>query len=184
MSHSLKRKLSYSDLPTTHDGRRFELIRGELFVNPSPNKMHQRVSYRLQRQLEDYFHPRRLGEVFDAPTDVILTDHDVFVPDLAVAPLDDASERAIERPPLLVVEIASPSTKRLDRKLKFERYAELEVMHYWIVDAQKKRIDCFKLEKKTFVLSMVAEGDKRFDPPDFEGLSIDLEALWLPSPAS
>ena len=186
MSHSLKRKLSYSDLPeSANDGKRYELIRGELFVNPSPVPVHQRVSRRLARQLEDYFHPRALGEVFQAMTDVILTNHDVFVPDiLVVSRANHISSRGIERPPVLIVEIGSPSTFRLDRTLKFRRYAELGVAHYWIVDLKKQRIDCFKLEGESFQPRISAEGDATLGHPDFEGLTINVASLWLQSPAS
>ena len=186
MSHSLKRKLSYSDLPEpANDGKRYELIRGDLFVNPSPVPIHQRISRKLVRQLEDYFHPRGLGEVFQAPTDVILTDHDVFVPDiLVVSRPEHISQRAIEHPPVLIIEILSPSNSRLDRKLKFKRYAELDVAHYWIVDPSKQHVECFKLGGGAFHPRIDAEGDTYLDHPDFDGLKINVAALWSPSPAS
>lgn len=186
MSHSLKRKLSYSDLPEwPADGKRYELIRGELFVNPSPVPIHQRISRKLVRRLEDYFHPGGLGEVFDAPIDLILTDHDVFVPDiLVVSRAEHISQRGIEQPPVLVIEILSPSNARLDRKLKFKRYAELGVAHYWIVDPAKRRVECFKLEVGSFQPRISAEGNATLAHPDFDGLTIDLATLWAPSPVS
>ena len=49
-------------------------------MNPSPNLVHQRGVLSSHHQLAAYFHSRHLGEVFPAPTDVILTNHDVFVP--------------------------------------------------------------------------------------------------------
>jgi Uma2 family endonuclease len=116
MSVEPRRKLDYSYiLRTPNDGNRYELVDGELFVNPAPSRIHQRVSRRLQRQLEDYFHDRKLGEVFNAPLDVILTPHDVFGPDLLVVG-DPAhtTTRSIEKPPLLVVETLSPSTRKVE----------------------------------------------------------------------
>lgn len=57
-------KLDYSYiLGTPNDGQRYELVDGELFVNLAPTRIHQRISRRLQRQLENYFHDRKLGEV-------------------------------------------------------------------------------------------------------------------------
>jgi len=122
-----KRKLTYADLQITpDDGRRYELVRGTLLVTPSPRPRHQRISRRLTRLLEDYFTGIGRGEIFVAPTDVILTDEDVFVPDLlVVGDPSHVTERAIESPPLLVVEILSPSTRKQDRGIKAERYAEL-----------------------------------------------------------
>jgi Uma2 family endonuclease len=186
MAAELKRKLDYSDLRATpNDGKRYELIRGDVFVNPSPNPIHQRVSSRLQRQLEDYFHARRLGEVFAAPIDLILTDHDVFVPDLlVVSDPGHISKRGIEAPPLLVVEILSPSTRRVDRGLKSRRYAELAVEHCWIVDPVRERVECYRLESGSYQLRLEAEGTTALSHPDWDGLVINLDALWLQSPLS
>jgi Uma2 family endonuclease len=176
----LKRKLDYSDLQATpDDGKRYQLVHGALFVNPSPSPIHQRVSRRLERQLEDYFHPRSLGEVFDAPIDVILSAHDVFVPDLVVvADPSHISRRGIEKPPLLVVEILSPSTSSVDRGVKATRYAELGVQHYWIVDIDSRQIECYELQDGTFQLLIEAREDAPLMHPAWEGLVIDLAALW------
>ncbi len=180
MSIGIKRKLDYSDLQfTPDDGRRYELVRGDLLVTPSPSLTHQRVSKRLHRILEDYFESRSIGEVFCAPTDVILTPRDVFVPDLVVvADPSDTAERGIERPPLLVVEILSPSTRQADRGVKATRYAELGIEHYWIVDPEAKRIDCLRSESGAFRPVVEAQGNTTLTHPNWSGLEIDLAALW------
>jgi Uma2 family endonuclease len=180
MAPAPNRKLEYGDLAAMpEDGRRYELIQGDLFVNPSPNTMHQRVSRRLERQLEDYFHDRSLGEVFNAPVDVILTPADVFVPDLiVVGEPGHVSKRGIEKAPVLAVEILSPSTRRVDRGIKAHRYAELGVAHYWIVDPERRRLECYRLEAGAFQLVVAGEGDESLAHPDWDGLTIDLAALW------
>jgi Uma2 family endonuclease len=180
VSPELKRKLDYSDLRVTpDDGKRYELVRGDLYVTPSPSPVHQRVSKRLQRLLEDYFEERSIGEVFDAPIDLILTNQDVFVPDiLVVGEPKHVSKRGIEGPPLLVVEILSPATRKRDRGVKALRYAELGVKHYWIVDSTEKRVECHRLHDGTFRPLIDAEGQTDLAHPDWEGLVIDLAALW------
>lgn len=175
-----KRKLTYADLQITpDDGRRYELVRGTLLVTPSPRPRHQRVSKKLLFVLEDYFGRGERGEVFYAPTDVILTNEDVFVPDLLVVG-DPAhiTDRAIEAPPVLVVEILSPSTRKQDRGIKAERYAELGVAHYWIVDPEHERVELFRLEGGTYRLIAGAAGPTTLAHPDWEGLVLDLDALW------
>ena len=186
MAPEPRRKLDYSDLQATpNDGKRYELLQGELLVTPSPSTVHQRVSRRLQRQLEDYFHGRAIGEVFDAPLDVIFTPHDVLEPDLlVVADQSHVSKRGIEGPPLLVVEILSPSTRKFDLGPKYRRYAELGVQHYWIVDPDGKRVDCHKLADGAFRPVAEAEDDSPLAHPDWEGLIVDLAALWRQSPFS
>jgi len=180
MGSELKRKLDYSDLQVTpDDGKRYELVDGELFVTPSPTPRHQRISKRLEVLLMKYFEGRSIGEVFHAPIDLILTNQDVVVPDiLVVSDPSHISKRGIEKPPLLVVEILSPSTRRRDRGLKAQRYAELRVQHYWIVDPAKKRIECHRLAGGVFRRVVEAEGDATLVHPDWDGLAVDLGALW------
>jgi Uma2 family endonuclease len=173
-------KLEYNDLAQTpDDNRRYELLDGALFVTPSPRPLHQRVSKRLQRQLEAYFEDTGMGEVFNAPVDVILTMHDVVVPDLVVVTTPpQITDRAIEGAPALIVEILSPSTSARDRTLKAERYATLGVAHYWIVDPQRKTIECYRLRGPRYVPVTAAKGPGDLTHPDWPDMTIDLAAIW------
>src|SRR5260370_23501277 len=149
MATGLKQKLDYDDYARIPpDGKRYELLEGDLFVTPAPSPLHQRVSKRLQRKLEVYFEARGLGEVFNAPIDVILTLHDVVQPDLVVV-TDPAqiSGRGIEGAPALVVEVLSPTTRDHDRTTKARRYAALGGRHYWVLDPEGSRLDCYRLER-------------------------------------
>jgi Uma2 family endonuclease len=180
MAQGFVQKLEYRDLADTPDDcRRYELLDGALFVTPSPRPLHQRVSKRLQRQLEAYFEDRGLGEVFNAPVDVILTMHDVVVPDLVVVTAaPQITERAIEGAPTLVVEILSPTTRTRDRKIKAERYAALGVAHYWIVDPQHKTIECYRLRGMHYAPVTAAKGPADLTHPDWPGMTIDLDVIW------
>jgi len=180
MATELKRKLDYEDyrrLPD--DGKRYEILDGELYVAAAPSPLHQRVSKRLQRKLEDYFEARRLGEVFDAPIAMILGRHDVAEPDiLVVTDPGQISGRGIEGAPLLVVEVLSPSTRRHDREVKMGRYAVLAVPHYWIVDPEGKWIACYRRGGDTYRHVLTAEGDTQLIPGDWPDLTISLADLW------
>src|SRR3990170_3844884 len=75
--------LTYEDycaLP--NDGRRYEILEGELAATPSPSRAHQRVSGNLFVILHHHVRERNLGEVFPAPFDVILEKTSIVVPDL------------------------------------------------------------------------------------------------------
>ena len=165
-SPGLKEKLEYSDyVNIPSDGKRYELLEGTLHVTPAPSPLHQRVSKRLQRMLEAYFEEQKLGEVFNAPIDVILTDQDVVQPDLVLV-TDPAqiSKRGIEGPPLLLVEILSPSTRDYDQTAKAQRYATLGVRHYWIVDPDAQRMECYQASGTTFELLVQVQGSQRIQP--------------------
>jgi len=186
VGHGLKKVLDYSDyLSAPQDGQRYEIIAGKLYVTPSPTTLHQRVSRRLQRQLEDYFHDRGLGEVFDAPVTLLLTDHDVVEPDvLVITDADQINARGvIEGPPLLIVEVLSPSTASRDRSVKARRFAELGVPHYWLVDPEGRRVECHALDAGEYRPIADGTGDGRLDHPTLDGLSLDLTRLWADSEA-
>jgi Uma2 family endonuclease len=55
-------------------------------------------------------------------------------PDLMVAALDAPGEDQLRVPPLLVVEVESPSTRDLDRGRKVELYGEGGASWYWRVE--------------------------------------------------
>ena len=110
---ALKQKLTYDDYAALpDDGKRYELLAGELYVVPAPNLSHQDVAKRLFRKLDQFFEGNKLAEVFFAPLDVIFGPNDVAEPDiLVVADPSQFSPRGIEGPLALVAEILSPSNR-------------------------------------------------------------------------
>jgi Uma2 family endonuclease len=86
------------------------------------------------------------------------------VPDLVVVRSEDTASRYIERPPLLVVEIASPSTERYDRSRKKEVYADFGISDYWIItpDREKPDITAFQLNDKKYEQVCHVAGDVTF----------------------
>jgi Uma2 family endonuclease len=176
----LKTKLEYSDyVHIPSDGKRYELLEGDLHVTPAPSPLHQRVSKRLQRMLEAYFEAKGQGEVFDAPIDVILTNQDVVQPDLVlVTNAGQISKRGIEGPPLLLVEVLSPSTREYDRTAKATRYAALGVVHYWIVDPDAQQLECYRSTGVTFELVVQAQGPAVLTHPDWPDFPLPLAELW------
>jgi len=178
------KKYTYQDylkLPE-EPGYRYEVLEGILVKDPSPNVMHQRVSRRLIRVLEDYFgeiDPE--GEVFFAPLDVTFQDITVVQPDLLYISGEQkklVEEARIDGPPTLVVEIISPSTSRKDRIQKRNIYRKYEVQHYWLVHPEERTLECFALRDGAY--SLVASGmdDDVVEHPDFPGLTISLATLW------
>jgi Uma2 family endonuclease len=180
----VKHKLDYADLHSApDDGKRYEILDGDLAVTPAPGTTHQRIVRDLHLALFGYFHGRGLGEVLFAPLDVILTERDVVEPDiLVVSDPGQVSSRGIEGPPLLVVEVLSPSTRERDRTLKAQRYAALGVRHYWIVDPEQRRIECLRGNAGRYEVACAARGDGVLVHPDWDGLRIDLGPLWPPDP--
>jgi Uma2 family endonuclease len=181
METGVKAKLDYSDyLVAPDDGKRYEILDGDLCVTPAPSPRHQNISWLLECELDRYFGARGIGKMFHAPIDVILGKHDVVQPDIVVvADPGRVSGRGIEGAPLLAVEILSPSTGSRDRGLKAQRYARLGVLHYWLVDPEARSIEALRAVDGQFRRAAYAEGEATLHHPDWEGLAIDLAPLWL-----
>jgi hypothetical protein len=71
-------KLTYDDfLLFPDDGERHELIDGEHYVTPSPNLGHQRALGKLYLAIANDLEAHPIGEVFFAPLDVVMSNHDI-----------------------------------------------------------------------------------------------------------
>jgi Uma2 family endonuclease len=124
------------------DGNKYELIRGALFVTPPPTLDHETIAARLNRILGPYVEEQKLGEVY-RPRAVVRAKGSEAEPDLLVWKPDDSGTATWDSgpPPILVVEILSPSTRRRDRREKRDFYLEdVGVGEYWIVDSEDSTI--------------------------------------------
>ncbi len=183
-SADLEKRYTYQDYLEMPEepGYRVEILEGILVKEPPPNVVHQRVSRRLQRILEDYFwksDPE--GEIFDAPLDVTFQDITVVQPDLLYISGKQkqiVKDARIDGPPALVVEILSPSSTRKDRLQKMQIYQKAHVHHYWLVDPVEKTLECFALREGLYTLVATGMEDEVVVYPNFEGLSVDLSVLW------
>lgn len=138
------RPLARADLANApDDGHRYELIDGLLIVSPAPKRRHQRALGRLYAKLLAAC-PAEF-EALPAPFDVVLADDTVVQPDILLARQSDLTESDLPGPPLLAVEVLSPSTRRFDLMLKRSRYEAAGVPHYWVVDADEPSITAWSM---------------------------------------
>jgi Uma2 family endonuclease len=133
------------------DGRRYELVDGVLVVSPRPTTVHQAVAGRLYGVLsavcpEDYLVVPEPAVQLDPVTELD--------PDLVVVHLDDVGGAKFTAPPLLVVEVRSPSTALIDLNRKKAAYERFGVPSYWIVDPEPARpeLTIFELHDTGYVL--------------------------------
>lgn len=138
----------FARLPSTEDdGRRREIIAGELVVSAAPRSAHQWILTRISAKLYEFVERHELGWVILGPIDVLFDEGDYLEPDLVFVRKDRRdiiSERGIEAAPDLVVEILSPSTAARDRGIKRERYALYNVPEYWVVDIPNKCVEVYR----------------------------------------
>jgi Uma2 family endonuclease len=149
-------RFNYSDYLQLPEDKRYEILEGELYVVPAPNTRHQRVSKRIQVALIRQAEEKDLGEVFNAPYDVILSEETVTQPDILFVRkerLDIVAEANLTGAPDLVVEILSPGTREKDLAVKRKIYARFGVQEYWIVDPETNTVEV--LEWKASGYSMI-----------------------------
>jgi Uma2 family endonuclease len=171
----------YAGLPD--DGRRYQILDGELCVTPAPGSRHQEIGGNLFAAIHAHVKGHGLGKVFPAPIDVILSDapeHTSIVqPDIvfvATDRLDRISARGIEGAPTLVVEVLSPTTAAIDRRRKRDLYARHGVPYYWLVDGETHAIEMYRLSGRTYDLLARVTGDALVAAEPFPGLR--LNNLW------
>lgn len=138
------RAYTRADLETMpDDGHRYELLDGSLIVTPSPSYSHQDVVGHLHLRLSAAC-PSDL-KVLLAPFDVVLANDTVLIPDLIVARRADFTSRDLPGPPLLAIEVLSPSTRRIDLTLKRSRLEAAGCPAYWVIDPLEPSITVWEL---------------------------------------
>ena len=71
--------------------------------------------------------------------------------DVTVARTQDCEERGTSVPPLLMVEVLSPATRRNDLLVKQSIYAEAGVPSYWLVDPLEPSLTVLTLADGAYV---------------------------------
>ena len=140
-----KGKYTYADYAAKPDDERWELIDGALYkMAPSPNTKHQRALRRWVAGFELHLSQiGQLGELFFAPTDLILGDGTTVQPDMFFVTTDRGhiiTLRGCEGPPDLVVEVLSPSNPARDLETKRELYARHGIPEYFILDTETETV--------------------------------------------
>lgn len=175
-------KVTYEDyLHFPNDGKRYQILDGEVFVSPAPTLRHQAVLRNLARILDRHVATHRLGQIFFAPVDVVLARKTVVQPDLLfVSAAREAilADAAILGAPDLLVEVLSPGTIREDRKLKKALYTRYRVPHYWIVDPRARKLEIYELHLGSYRLAASHSGNTRARSSLLPALEIDLAEVW------
>ena len=165
---------------TPDNGKKYEVIDGELYVSPPPLFAHQRQLNRLNKWVINWVDDHDLGIVVTAPTGVVLNEENGIEPDLVFvskAREHITSRRGVDGAPDLVVEVLSPSTESRDRGLKLHRYAASGVPYYWILDTEGPRIEERVLGEDGYRLVGTFGPGEIFRPTLFPGLEIPLDDI-------
>jgi Uma2 family endonuclease len=125
--------------------QRYELYEGMLIVVPAPDFVHQAIVGLIHTAFLDYGLDRG-GFATAAPTGVALGQTIGFEPDvlyLSAERMRLIARRGVDGAPDLVVEVASPSTRRFDIGTKLPVYLRAGVREVWIVDPERRTVSVY-----------------------------------------
>jgi Uma2 family endonuclease len=175
-------RLSYPELRLMpDDGKRYELIDGEVIMSPSPSEKHQRALAELYLSIANHVKEHKLGKVYFAPFDIVFSEKTALQPDLifvSSARVGIIGPEYIIGAPDLVAEILSPSRPAYDRVTKLEQYARYGVREYWIVDPGTEKAEIHRLAGKSYELAATLAGAEALTTPFLPGWQLPVRHLF------
>lgn len=139
------------DIYALPEGKRAELIDGQIYYMSAPGLTHQRILGRLYQMIADYVNGHEgKCEVLPAPFAVFLKEDDInyLEPDISViCETSKLDENGCHGAPDWVIEIVSPSSRSRDYIRKMLKYGTAGVREYWIVDPEKRTVTVYNFEK-------------------------------------
>ena len=174
-------KFTVADYLTTPEDKRYQLLDGDMILAPAPTNQHQAISLQLVVALYQFVQEHDLGAVCYAPSDVVLSNYDVFQPDILFVSNERRgifTEANIQGAPDLVVEILSPSTEQYDRGYKQTLYGRHGVREYWIVDPAAATVEVLVEGDEGLMLTATYGLADTLVSPLLPGLTVDLAQVF------
>jgi Uma2 family endonuclease len=189
MASNIKHLMTVADLDAfpDDDGKRYELIEGELFVSCVPGLPHQLVLHNLQLQFGKYLETNPVGII--APrAGAVFSDYDAVIPDLVFASKERldrivGNDRFVAAPEL-VIEIISPGKENRARDLIAKRrlYGKYGVQEYWIVDRENRSVMVFQRTSKTLTQVRIARDCDELTLPLLPGFTLQVSSIFKLKP--
>ncbi|HEX5081732.1 MAG TPA: Uma2 family endonuclease [Blastocatellia bacterium] len=170
------------------DGKRYEIIEGELYVSTQPNWHHQYACSRLVWALENWGEQTGLGVANGAPG-VIFSIHDAVAPDVVWVSYERlphvlGEDGKLHAAPDLVVEVVSPGrqNEHRDRDIKLRLYSRRAVREYWIVDWQTRQVEVYRRNQMKLTHTATLLHEDELTSPLLPGFSCKVSTLFMQIP--
>ena len=165
-------RYQYEDYKNWSD--EWELIDGYPYsLMPSPKRKHQQYNFRFARLIGNILARKSCDCEAYGEFDWIVNSETVVRPDAMIV-CGKFDTDWLTFPPMLILEIASPSTYLKDKNVKYKLYELNGVKYYILVDTENKKVECYELINNVYQLKrdftfLLAEGCD---------VEIDFAVLW------
>lgn len=167
------------------DGKRYEIIDGELYVSRQPGYEHQYICLRISKFIDNWNDQHGQGVALYTPGVIFAEDNDV-APDVVwisrerlAANVDKAGHLHIA--PELVVEVLSPGAANMHRdcELKLKLYSRRGVQEYWIIDGMRRQLDIYRHEQGVLQHAGTLNKQDMLVTPLLPGFACPIASLFL-----
>ncbi len=138
------------DIYALPEGERAELIDGNIYYMAPPNRRHQDIIFSLSRRIADYIESKNGDcKVYLAPFSVFLNEDDknYVEPDISIiCDSDKLNDKGCVGAPDWIIEIVSPSSRKMDYYKKLFKYRMAGVKEYWVVDPDRKIVTVYEFK--------------------------------------
>ncbi|OLN26709.1 Uma2 family endonuclease [Desulfosporosinus metallidurans] len=182
------KKYTFADYLTYPEDERWEIIDGVPYMQAAPAPVHQEVLTELVRQMANYLTGKPC-KVYPAPFCVRLPlgneknereVKNIVEPDISIicdrSKIDD---KGCNGAPDMIIEIISPSSIKMDRVVKFNKYEKAGVKEYWIVEPDQKLVSVVVLQSnQRYGRTELYTEDDKITVSIFPDLIIDLSVVF------
>jgi Uma2 family endonuclease len=166
------------------DGKRYEIVDGELYVSKQPHWDHQFVANQVWEVLQNWSRQTKAGMANSAPGVIFAADDDV-APDVVWISRERLAKAfqpdgKLHSAPELVVEVLSPGATNAarDREAKLKLYSRRGVMEYWIVNWQERHLEVYRREEAVLKLHSTLYEDDILQSPHLPGFSCQVSQIF------
>lgn len=160
---------------------RYELIDGHVVEMQAERAAHNIVKLSAALALREAITRARVPcRVWTDGMAVRIDEYTKFEPDAAISCGTTSPDSLLVDSPVIVVEVTSPSTQRLDATIKLTRYFRAPSIQHYLVVAIGQRSAIHHMRRGEEIVSrIVSAGEIAFDPP---GIAISLDSLFADLP--
>ena len=166
------------------DGKRYEIIDGELYVSKQPNYHHQYTCTEISTLLSNWSKQAGNGRVVQAPGLIFAEDDDVAPDVIWISnerlPIALREDGKFHNAPELIVEVLSPgfSNEKRDRDAKLKLYSRRGVDEYWIVDWLMRNVEVYRRSNAALHLVDTLRDADILQTPLLPGFSCPVGSLF------